>query len=251
MKGPNPSGSILYHGVSGQNPVVGVPTIRAECSGTVADKESPGLTTRMARFAPGYDPHNSYGGLRLHPRPEYPQLGCSGVSGVAVLLVHPRLYWGETGSLETPSLVDLPLPFVFQTPECVGPGAVGLVRRFKRLAFMCSSASLRSTSGGICALRRGILLLDRLRGSFTICEDDQRHGNPSPITFLSGSLHRSHFLSVPCGDLDRSRDVARRYIRVSRNRKSTGRATIRAHDPLLYCGCVGRFFCWAMSGWFR
>ena len=34
------------------------------------------------------------------------------VSGIAILLAHPRLYWGETGSLGTPSLVDLPLPFV-------------------------------------------------------------------------------------------------------------------------------------------
>jgi thiosulfate reductase cytochrome b subunit len=34
------------------------------------------------------------------------------VSGVAILLAHPRLYWGETGSLGTPSLIDLPLPFL-------------------------------------------------------------------------------------------------------------------------------------------
>ena len=34
------------------------------------------------------------------------------VSGVAILLAHPRLYWGETGAVGTPSLVDLPLPFV-------------------------------------------------------------------------------------------------------------------------------------------
>lgn len=34
------------------------------------------------------------------------------VSGVAILLAHPRLYWGETGALGTPSLVDLPLPFL-------------------------------------------------------------------------------------------------------------------------------------------
>jgi thiosulfate reductase cytochrome b subunit len=33
-------------------------------------------------------------------------------SGVAILLAHPRLYWGETGSLGTPSLIDLPLPFL-------------------------------------------------------------------------------------------------------------------------------------------
>jgi thiosulfate reductase cytochrome b subunit len=34
------------------------------------------------------------------------------VSGVAILLAHPRLYWGETGALGTPSLIDLPLPFL-------------------------------------------------------------------------------------------------------------------------------------------
>ena len=34
------------------------------------------------------------------------------VSGIAILLAHPRLYWGETGALGTPSLVDLPLPLI-------------------------------------------------------------------------------------------------------------------------------------------
>jgi thiosulfate reductase cytochrome b subunit len=34
------------------------------------------------------------------------------VSGVAILLAHPRLYWGETGGMGAPSLIDLPLPFV-------------------------------------------------------------------------------------------------------------------------------------------
>src|SRR5580704_5451 len=34
------------------------------------------------------------------------------VSGIAILLAHPRLYWGETGSVGTPSLLDLPLPFL-------------------------------------------------------------------------------------------------------------------------------------------
>ena len=43
------------------------------------------------------------------------------LSGIAILLAHPRLYWGETGSLETPSLIDLPLPFVLEVP-IRGPG---------------------------------------------------------------------------------------------------------------------------------
>jgi thiosulfate reductase cytochrome b subunit len=34
------------------------------------------------------------------------------VSGVAILLAHPRLYWGEVGVVGMPSLLDLPLPFV-------------------------------------------------------------------------------------------------------------------------------------------
>jgi len=35
------------------------------------------------------------------------------VSGVAILLAHPRLYWGETGAVGAPSLIDLPIPFIF------------------------------------------------------------------------------------------------------------------------------------------
>jgi len=34
------------------------------------------------------------------------------ISGFAILLAHPRFYWGETGNVGTPSLFDLPLPFV-------------------------------------------------------------------------------------------------------------------------------------------
>jgi thiosulfate reductase cytochrome b subunit len=34
------------------------------------------------------------------------------VSGVAILIAHPRLYWGETGGVGTPSLIDLPIPFM-------------------------------------------------------------------------------------------------------------------------------------------
>jgi thiosulfate reductase cytochrome b subunit len=33
-------------------------------------------------------------------------------SGIGILVSHPRLYWGETGNLYTPSLIDLPIPFI-------------------------------------------------------------------------------------------------------------------------------------------
>jgi thiosulfate reductase cytochrome b subunit len=34
------------------------------------------------------------------------------VSGVAIIIAHPRLYWGETGAVGGPSLIDLPIPFM-------------------------------------------------------------------------------------------------------------------------------------------
>jgi thiosulfate reductase cytochrome b subunit len=39
------------------------------------------------------------------------------VSGFAILLAHPRFYWGETGGVGTPSLLDLPLPFMTGGPS--------------------------------------------------------------------------------------------------------------------------------------
>lgn len=33
------------------------------------------------------------------------------VSGAAILMAHPRLYWGETGAFGSPALLELPIPF--------------------------------------------------------------------------------------------------------------------------------------------
>jgi thiosulfate reductase cytochrome b subunit len=33
-------------------------------------------------------------------------------SGSGILISHPRFYWGETGGIGTPSLIDLPLPMI-------------------------------------------------------------------------------------------------------------------------------------------
>src|SRR5260370_25050151 len=32
------------------------------------------------------------------------------LSGIEILISHPRFYWGETGNVMTPSLFDLPIP---------------------------------------------------------------------------------------------------------------------------------------------
>jgi len=38
---------------------------------------------------------------------------CLLISGGAILVAHPRFYWGETGAVDMPSLFDLPIPFIF------------------------------------------------------------------------------------------------------------------------------------------
>jgi len=72
------------------------------------------------------------------------------VSGVAILLAHPRLYWGETGAVGTPSLIDLPIPFVFGHSGwgrylhflsawiCVGAGLLYVPLQFSRHAMFRS-----------------------------------------------------------------------------------------------------------------
>ena len=32
------------------------------------------------------------------------------LTGVEILISHPRFYWGETGNVDTPSLFDIPIP---------------------------------------------------------------------------------------------------------------------------------------------
>jgi thiosulfate reductase cytochrome b subunit len=65
------------------------------------------------------------------------------ISGIAILLAHPRLYWGETGNVGTPSLLDLPLPFILT-------GQTGWGRSLHFLsAWMCVLNGLRYVISGI------------------------------------------------------------------------------------------------------
>ena len=66
-------------------------------------------------------------------------------SGVAILLAHPRLYWGETGALGTPSLIDLPLPFVL-----TGQSGWGRYLHFLS-AWVCVLAGVVYVLGGMSA----------------------------------------------------------------------------------------------------
>lgn len=67
------------------------------------------------------------------------------VSGIAILLAHPRLYWGETGALGTPALVDLPLPMVL-----TGQSGWGRYLHFLS-AWVCVLAGVAYVLGGTAA----------------------------------------------------------------------------------------------------
>ncbi len=89
------------------------------------------------------------------------------LSGIAILLAHPRLYWGETGSLETPSLIDLPLPFVLDVP-IRGPGRylhflAAWVSVFTGLVYVTRGLAARHFTRNLLPAR-GALTLAAIRG---------------------------------------------------------------------------------------
>ena len=89
------------------------------------------------------------------------------VSGVGILLAHPRFYWGETGGLGTPSIFDLPLPFMLGGPSgwgrylhfqsawlCVLNGMVYLASGFVSRHFQKDLARPSATPDGYNVLQR-------------------------------------------------------------------------------------------------
>lgn len=64
------------------------------------------------------------------------------VSGFAIILAHPRFYWGETGGVGTPSLFDLPLPTMKG-----GPSGWGRNLHFLSAWFCLLNGSLYALSG--------------------------------------------------------------------------------------------------------
>jgi thiosulfate reductase cytochrome b subunit len=69
------------------------------------------------------------------------------VSGIGILLAHPRFYWGETGAVGMPSLFDLPLPFLVTTPTYVGPSSWGRSLHFLSAWICVMNGLLYAVSG--------------------------------------------------------------------------------------------------------
>jgi thiosulfate reductase cytochrome b subunit len=92
------------------------------------------------------------------------------VSGIAILLAHPRLYWGETGNVGTPSLVDLPLPFVL-----VGQSGWGRSLHFLS-AWVCVLNGLLYVLSG--------LLARHFRWTAQLEEESLPYSVPQRLTYL-------------------------------------------------------------------
>ena len=82
------------------------------------------------------------------------------VSGIAILLAHPRLYWGETGGVGGPSLIDLPLPFVLNLP-IRGPGRYlhflfAWTSLFTALVYIATGIATRHVTANLLPARRDL-----------------------------------------------------------------------------------------------
>jgi thiosulfate reductase cytochrome b subunit len=121
------------------------------------------------------------------------------VSGIAVLISHPRLYWGETGSVETPSLMDLPLPFVLANQNGWGRYLhfqSAWVLAFTGLAYMLSGVRTHHFQNNLLPSRADL----QWRSLATAISDHVHFKRPSKDAALTYNvLQRISYLAVIFG----------------------------------------------------
>jgi thiosulfate reductase cytochrome b subunit len=90
------------------------------------------------------------------------------ISGIGILLAHPRFYWGETGGVGTPSLFDLPLPFMLG-----GPSGWGRYMHFES-AWLCVLNGLLYIVSGL------------VTGHFAkdLATENERYERPQRLSYL-------------------------------------------------------------------
>jgi len=163
------------------------------------------------------------------------------ISGVAILLAHPRLYWGETGARSGPSLIDLPLPFVLDVP-IRGPGRylhflAAWIALFTGLIYVISGLFTRHFRRHLLPEKSDLswkqireVILRHLRFERPPKEEALTY-KPPPATHVSvGNLR-----SISSDVLDRSRHVSSGHIRIPDDRHYFWRPAISTHDSFLRC----------------
>ena len=171
------------------------------------------------------------------------------VSGVEIVISHPRFYWGETGNDLDAPLFKLPIPssralvptgYGYVLPDQNGWSRylhfqAAWVAGTDRLAVHNLPLGSRGICGKTCSRVRAIFRGGSSpRRSRTICDSSgQVRQKPGRITCCSGYVLIGDFRSVPVGHLVWPGDVPRLCIGVSGDSHSVRRAAIRAHNSFL------------------
>ncbi len=109
------------------------------------------------------------------------------VSGIGILLAHPRFYWGETGGLGTPAIFRLPLPFMLG-----GPSGWGRYLHFES-AWLCVLTGLLYAVSGFASRHfqrdlvpaRTDLNRESLRAAFAGKDEDHSYNVLQRISYLA------------------------------------------------------------------
>src|SRR5258708_21646125 len=105
------------------------------------------------------------------------------VSGFGILLAHPRFYWGETGGLGTPSILDLPLPFMLG-----GPSGWGRYMHFQA-AWLCVLTGLLYAISGLMSQHfRRILFPAKRQLSCSSLKSELRNSLRFKMTAAEGAV---------------------------------------------------------------
>src|ERR1043166_5181383 len=116
------------------------------------------------------------------------------VSGIGILVGHPRLYWGETGSLATPSLIDLPIPFI------IGPSVWNRPYHFF-FAWILVLTGLTYVAGGFITrhFRKDLLPAKadlRWKSIVSVVSDHLRWKRPGPDASTYNVVQRLTYMAV-------------------------------------------------------
>jgi thiosulfate reductase cytochrome b subunit len=102
------------------------------------------------------------------------------VSGIGILLAHPRFYWGETGGVGTPSIFDLPLPFMLG-----GPSGWGRYLHFES-AWLCVLNGMVYVASGLASRHfKKDLLPDGSAHTGLLEDDPHSYGLLQRLTYLT------------------------------------------------------------------
>jgi hypothetical protein len=154
------------------------------------------------------------------------------VSGVEILISHPRFYWGENGNVLTPVLFKIPIP----SSRSLVPTGYGYVLPDQNgwSRYLHFQTAWLVVLTGLVYVAAGFL-----SGHFR--KDLLPRGEDVSVLQPAAAAHlpARHLRVVSLDHLDGTGDVSGIYLGVSGKRRLAGRATISAHHSFLRCHVAG------------